>query len=205
MIHDVDPIARAEHTSHQWLVAVGEGLGTQDRHDSYRVLRAWLHALRDQLTVEQAARLAGDLPELLRGTYFEGWEPSRVPVRHDVAEFAARFAREADIRASDVPAVVTAVSAAARRLRPRGELKALLAVVPAELTGGTVWDDDERHGEPSADARLRALERSVEVLTNAVRALARGLEETPVDEPLGNRAARAGREAHQILLARDNR
>ena len=36
---------------------------------AYRVLRAVLHALRDRVTVDVAAKFAAQLPTLLRGVY----------------------------------------------------------------------------------------------------------------------------------------
>ena len=50
-----------------WLADIDAGFGTSDRHLAYRVLRAWLHCLRDRLSVEVAAHFAAQLPELLRG------------------------------------------------------------------------------------------------------------------------------------------
>ena len=38
-----------------------------------------LHTLRDRLTVDVAAKLAAQLPTLIRGIYYEDWDPSRTP------------------------------------------------------------------------------------------------------------------------------
>ena len=61
-----------------WLGEIAKGLDA-DRQTSYRVLRAVLHALRDRLTVEQAAHLSAQLPMLLRGIYYESYQPARTP------------------------------------------------------------------------------------------------------------------------------
>ena len=42
-------------------------------HRAYLALRTVLHALRDRLTVEEALQLSAQLPMLIRGFYFEGW------------------------------------------------------------------------------------------------------------------------------------
>jgi hypothetical protein len=49
-----------------------------------------LQTLRDRLTVEEAAQLAAQLPMLVRGLYYEGWNPTVVPVDMDSADFLAR-------------------------------------------------------------------------------------------------------------------
>lgn len=197
-----DPVVRAEYTSQHWLAVVGERLGGADRHYSYRALRAWLHTVRDLLAIEDAAHLAGQLPEQLRGTFFEGWDPARVPAHFEPGEFAERLAREADVSSAEVPTVAEATTAALRGLCSPGHIDRVLDLLPSglseTLSGG-------RAGEatmPPLESRLRELEASVEALTGAVSALARGLEQTPVDEPIGDRGTRAAREAHQILLAR---
>ncbi|MGZ4255190.1 MAG: DUF2267 domain-containing protein [Solirubrobacteraceae bacterium] len=48
--------------AHVWLPEVAAELGTDDHHYVYRVLRAVLHAVRDRLTVDEAAQLAAQLP-----------------------------------------------------------------------------------------------------------------------------------------------
>ena len=80
-----------------------EGFGTHDRLPGLPVVRAWLHILRDRLTVEVAAHFAVQLPELLRGVFYDGWNPSRVPMKYGRGEYLTRFAREARVHDSDVP------------------------------------------------------------------------------------------------------
>ena len=63
----VGSLDRSIGKSNAWLAGIEEGFGTHDRRLAYRVVRAWLHSLRDRLTVEVAAHFAAQLPELLRG------------------------------------------------------------------------------------------------------------------------------------------
>lgn len=58
-----------------WLNDLMAELRIQDRHAAYQALRAVLHALRDRLTVEEAADLAAGMPLLVRGIFYEGWRP----------------------------------------------------------------------------------------------------------------------------------
>ena len=54
-------------TTNAWLKEIMEVTGP-DRHRAYRVLAAVLHALRDRLTVDEAAQLGAQLPILIRGS-----------------------------------------------------------------------------------------------------------------------------------------
>lgn len=53
-----------------------EALDWERRRRAYLGLRLTLQALRDSLTVEEAAQLATQLPMLIRGIYLEGWHPA---------------------------------------------------------------------------------------------------------------------------------
>lgn len=199
-----DPLAHAQHTAHEWLNVIAARLGTDDRGFAYRALRAWLHLVRDRLSVDSAAHLAAQLPEFLRGVYFEGWAPSRVPIRYDSNQFTSLFAREAGIGPADVPDAAGAVSTALRERFSPGQLDHVFAVLPAGLRGqleGEVPAAPPAPRIPADHLRLAELEDTVQALTEAVSALARGLEQLPVEEPGGGRAAKAAQDAHRILMA----
>lgn len=70
------------------------GWSKEQRNLSYGALRATLDALRDRLTVTEAAHFGAQLPTLVRGIYYDGWDPSRVPVKMDSGEFLARVRSE---------------------------------------------------------------------------------------------------------------
>ena len=132
---EVDLIDRSVEKTNVWLKELAAELGTDDRKFAYRVLRAYLHAVRDRLMVDEAAQLAAQLPELVRGIYYEGWVPSRTPTsERSVDEFLRRIADEARLPGETEASY--ACSAAARVLRrhvSEGEFDDVVAVFPEEL------------------------------------------------------------------------
>src|SRR3982074_2193807 len=70
------------------------GWPKERRNQSYAALRAVLHALRDRLTVDEAAHLSARLPMLVRGIYYDGWDPSRVPKKMHRDDFLDQIRKE---------------------------------------------------------------------------------------------------------------
>lgn len=130
---NVDSLDRSIAKTNAWLADVAEGFGTDDRRFAYRMMRAWLHALRDRLTVQVAAHFAAQLPELLRGVFYDGWNPSRVPLKYGPDEYVTRFAREAAIHDSDVAKAAAVVTAVIRMHVSGGLVDEVLGLLPADL------------------------------------------------------------------------
>src|ERR1035441_5240280 len=108
----VDILDRSVEKAHVWLNDLAEELGTKDRHEAYRVLRAFLHALRDHLSVDETAQLSAQLPVFVRGVFYEGWDPSRTPDRaREIDSFLAKIAGEAGLAGeTEAPFAATAAS-----------------------------------------------------------------------------------------------
>lgn len=107
----------APHVAAEWLNALCKELDWTDRQRAYRLLRETLHALRDNLPVDQAADLASQMPILIRGLYYEGWDPA-TPLAHprDKGSFLDRIAARCDRAAGeDNEQAVAAVIALLRR------------------------------------------------------------------------------------------
>jgi uncharacterized protein (DUF2267 family) len=93
-----EALERSVEKTCEWIEDTASELGTEDRGEAYTILKAVLHAIRDGLTVEDAARLARELPDRLRWAFYEGWVPSGVPVTyHDRDEFLRAVAQEAGL------------------------------------------------------------------------------------------------------------
>jgi uncharacterized protein (DUF2267 family) len=131
----LDVIDRSVEKTHIWLGELSEELATEDDRHAYRVLRAFLHALRDHLSVTDAAALAAQLPIFLRGVFYEGWDPSRTPDHaRDLDSFLRRIAGEARL-AGETEASFAAAAASrvlARHISP-GEAESVLHALPDHL------------------------------------------------------------------------
>jgi uncharacterized protein (DUF2267 family) len=121
--------------THIWHIELMQELGWTDEHKAYLALRAVLHTLRDRLTVEEAADLAAQLPMLVRGFYFEGWNPAGKPVKERHQEgflFHVQSYFKFDDRV-DPEAVVRAVFNLLRKHVTRGEVDDIKHILPGEL------------------------------------------------------------------------
>lgn len=132
---EIDAVERSVEKMNVWLGELAGDMEGAGRPEAYRVLRAVLHNLRDRLTVDESAQLAAQLPMLVRGIYYEGWDPSRVPAPyHSADEFLKRVAVEAHL-AGETEASY-AVAAVARLLGSHvsaGEIEDVLLVLPQPI------------------------------------------------------------------------
>jgi uncharacterized protein (DUF2267 family) len=134
-VTEIAIIERSTEKAHIWLKELAEEIGTTDRQEAYRVLRACLHALRDRLPVDEAAQLAAQLPTLIRGIYYEDWDPSKTPVKYrGLDDFLSRVAADAGLNGeTEGSYAVTATMQVIRRHVSAGELEDIQAILPPEL------------------------------------------------------------------------
>jgi uncharacterized protein (DUF2267 family) len=142
----VDSLDHSIDKTNAWLADVAAGFGTEDRRLAYRVTRTWLHTLRDRLPVPVAAHLAAQLPELLRGVFYDGWNPSKVPVRYGRDEYLTRFSHGAQIHHHEVVGAGRIVTAAMRKHMSAGAINEAFGVLPTDIRQLISPVDDEAHG-----------------------------------------------------------
>jgi uncharacterized protein (DUF2267 family) len=121
--------------THAWLKELGDELWCRDQQQAYLALRATLHALRDRLTVEEAAHLGAQLPMLIRGFYYEGWSPTGKPLkeRHK-EEFLAHVEKYSEKdEGVDSERVVRGVFKFLSNRITEGEIEDIKQILPPEL------------------------------------------------------------------------
>jgi uncharacterized protein (DUF2267 family) len=121
--------------THAWLRSLMQELGREDRHEAYLALRATLHALRDRLTVEEVAQFGAQLPMLIRGFYYEGWDPTGKPLRERHREqFLARIQQEFRDGGGIAPERIARAVFTVMAMRvTEGEIENVKHVLPAEI------------------------------------------------------------------------
>jgi len=123
------------HKTHAWLHDIMQELGWEERHKAYLALRTTLHALRDRLSVEETAQLGAQLPMLIRGLYYEGWNPTGKPekIRHKTAFLAPIRDHFRDDWQVDPEEVARAVLKVLTQHVSEGEIADIKHCLPTEL------------------------------------------------------------------------
>jgi uncharacterized protein (DUF2267 family) len=128
-----------DHTiqkTQEWLNDVMHELDWEDKpHKAYMALRTVLHALRDRLTVEEAIQLGAQLPMLVRGFYYEGWNLKDKPHKERHKEDFLEHVKKAfkDDFTVNPQQVVRAVFRVLQRHTSPGEIDDVKHVMPKTL------------------------------------------------------------------------
>lgn len=134
MEHELELIDRTVAKTYEWLHAVAEQGGLDSPHRSYQVLRAVLHTLRDRLTPDVAAHFSAQLPMLVRGLFYEGWDPAKTPERMSLSAFLGRVETEAALKGtSEAEDATRAVMAVLWDELGEGTMGHLMSVLPQDF------------------------------------------------------------------------
>lgn len=113
----------------------------EDQKRAGRVLKSILHALRNQLTVEENIQLLAQLPVFLKGVYVESWSlhsTSKKPKNfeefyHEIRKID-KMAALHDFRTDDdIDNAISVVFMSLRRYVSLGELDDIRAILPKDL------------------------------------------------------------------------
>ena len=131
----VEAIERSVHKTNAWLTDLSADLGIEDRQEAWRILRAFLQLLRDRITIDEAAQLAAQLPHVLRGVFYEGFDPGRTPEKQlDRDAFLTRFAERAGLAGpTEASLAAEAAMRVLRRHVSSGEVDEVLAQLPEPI------------------------------------------------------------------------
>ena len=127
-------------TTNIWLDEIMAEL-EPDRQVAWKVLSTVLHKLRDRLPIGLAVHLGAQLPLLVRGVYYDQFEPARLPVECNTREeFTAEVAEWlTDIRPVDPDDAVRCVFSVLSRHVTAGEIEKVQQALPKNLRQS--WED----------------------------------------------------------------
>jgi uncharacterized protein (DUF2267 family) len=122
-------------TTNIWLDDLMETLGWTERQNALHALRTVLHAVRDHLPVNDGAHFSAQLPLLVRGVFFEGWQPAKTPLKERSGD--QFLARVNDSFLLDVEAEGRQIVAAVFRVLAKhvsaGEMEKVLHALPSGI------------------------------------------------------------------------
>jgi uncharacterized protein (DUF2267 family) len=124
-------LSTAVQQTHLWIRDVEAGLSIENEHSALAACRATLHAMRDRLPAVLVAHLAAQLPTLLRGIFYEGWNPSITRRRHSFL-LAVRSALKDHAQLGDTERTVRAVFAALAAHVSPGEIEKVARALPQD-------------------------------------------------------------------------
>jgi len=122
-------------TTNIWLDQIMERIGP-DRQVAWKVLSTVLHKLRDRLPVDAAAHLGAQLPLLVRGAFYDQFEPAKQPTDcRTREEFVAEVAEWlADTRPVDPEEAIAAVFEVLSRNIDSGQVAKTRGVLPEPIS-----------------------------------------------------------------------
>lgn len=127
---------------------VQEEANIEDKHNAFQAMRITLQTLRDRLTVDEAAHVGAQLPNLIAGYYYEGWKPSSSPTkirsRDEFLQQIRDYLQDVD-PALDVDHTVRCVFKVLSRQVSEGQIEDVLQALPEELR--ELWPQHEKVGQ----------------------------------------------------------
>jgi uncharacterized protein (DUF2267 family) len=126
---------RTVQKTHMWLNELSAQMAWDDQEKAYAALRATLHALRDRLPPVEAAELGGQLPMLIRGFYYEGWNPSGKPLKERrKKQFLAHIDESLkDRRLGSSEEIARSVFKVLKHRITQGEMQDVTHILPREI------------------------------------------------------------------------
>lgn len=130
----LDVFDKTLQISNIWLNEITAQVGP-DRRVAWKILSTVLHKLRDRLPVEVAAHLGAELPLLIRGVYYDQFEPARQPGKcRNLSDFADEVGVWlADTRPVDSLDAIRAVFSTLSRHVTQGQIRKVQGVLPRDI------------------------------------------------------------------------
>jgi uncharacterized protein (DUF2267 family) len=126
------------NNTEQWLDEIRQELHFESEEQAWKAWKAVAHALRDRLTVEEAAHFAAQLPTVLRGLYYEQYHPADKPLKiRNIQDFFEQVEKgldsQTDPALTDPERITTGVLSVIHKRVTEGELEDIRDSMPEGL------------------------------------------------------------------------
>ena len=129
----LDVFDRTLETTHIWLNEICRELGP-DKHIAWKVLSVVLHKLRDRLPLPLVGHLGAQLPLMVRGIYYDQFEPGRLTERKSRDGFIAEVAEAlSDTRPVNPEQAIRCVFGILSRHVSEGQVRKICDALPHGL------------------------------------------------------------------------
>lgn len=151
----LDVFDKTLQSTHIWLDDIMEVVGP-DRQVAWHALGAVLRTLRDRLPLGLAAHLGSQLPILIRGIYYDQWEPGKEPDKsRELEEFLEHVSEKLEnIRPINVNDATRAVFHALSCHISRGQTVKVREALPEDIR--RLWPEDFLEEAPRRHAAAAA-------------------------------------------------
>jgi uncharacterized protein (DUF2267 family) len=130
----LDVFDKTAQTTNIWLDEIMDTIGP-DRRAAWKVLSTVLHKIRDRVPVELAAHLGAELPLLVRGAFYDQFEPAKQPTQcRNLEEFVAEVDEWlADTRPVNARDAIQAVFRCLSHHVPAGQIRNIQGALPKDI------------------------------------------------------------------------
>lgn len=104
------------------------------RAHAYNALRGVLQTLRDRLTLEETAHFASQLPLLMRGIFYQEWDPTRIPIKMNKEAFLQKIAERANLHDWEhIEQITKIILQAIKTYVNEGEIEDVKHILPKDI------------------------------------------------------------------------
>jgi len=149
----LDVFDRTLHLTNTWLDEMMDTL-PRDRQLAWHALGAVLRTVRDRIPVELSAHFGAQLPLLVRGTFYDQWQPGSVPQSwRSTEEFLAIVAQNmGPVRPMSVADAAGAVFRVVNHHVDPGQVRKVRDALPADVRA--LWPENNQ--QSTGERRRRA-------------------------------------------------
>jgi uncharacterized protein (DUF2267 family) len=142
----LDVFDKTLNSTNIWLDEITEKRGP-DRKLAWKILSVVLHKVRDRIPIGLAAHLGAELPLMIRGVYYDQFEPAKLPIDWSGEQFKQEVARWlSDVRPVNPDEAIRAVFTVLSRHLPQGQLQNVQQALPEEIRA--LWSAAEERVIP---------------------------------------------------------